>query len=137
MRTPRDEMNRIERRYADEVIRPLCMAGQVVWWGFQPIKLQLGKACYYEPDFLLQMADLSLECHEIKDTWREKRKGKTASTRVGWEEDARVKIKAAASRYPFLRFIAMAHRKEIGVSKWDEEEIHPDGVVYVPTGVQA
>lgn len=112
-------MNGPERRYLDEVLRPRELARELLWWSFEPWKLQIGKRCTYAPDFVVVASDGTIECHEVKATWR--------SGKAGWMEDARVKIKAAASRYPFLRFVAAAERRSGGRSEWTFEEIHSDG----------
>lgn len=128
------EMNNTERAYADGVIGPLWMAREIAWWAFQPWKLQIGAACYYEPDFVVVNADAAIECVEVKKVYQPSKaqRAKGQGEYVGWEDDARVKIKAAASRYPFFRFTAAA----LGPRGWQFEEIQSDGAqpVEVETG---
>jgi hypothetical protein len=96
------KMNRTEAAYA-EYLEALKHAGKVLWFKFEGIKLRLADDTFYTPDFPVMLADGTIEMHETKGFWLDK---------------ARVKIKVAASIYPF-RFIAVKRRKGGG---WDEEE---------------
>jgi hypothetical protein len=100
-RVPQGEMNRTESAYAEH-LRNEEHAGRVIWWKFEAIKLRLADATFYTPDFLVLPSDSCLEVHEVKGFWR---------------DDARVKIKVAASLFPF-RFIAIT-RKNGG---WERED---------------
>ena len=88
------EMNRTEAKYAAELELQRA-AGTVAWWKFEGVKLRLADATFYTPDFNVMLADGTLEMHEIKGFW---------------QDDARVKIKVAASLYPF-RFVALTHKR--------------------------
>jgi len=94
------EMNKTEKAYAAhlEVRR---RAGEVEWYAFDAVKLRLAANTFYTPDFFVMLADGSLEIHEVKGYW---------------EDDARVKIKVAASLHPF-KFIAVTQRKGL----WEVE----------------
>ena len=99
-------LNRVEARYQAHLeVRRL--AGEVAgyWFAEQPggIKLRIGGACFWSPDFLVQLADGTLELHEVKGHW---------------EDDARVKIKAVAAITP-MRVIAVTWSKSAG---WITEE---------------
>jgi hypothetical protein len=100
-RLPTGTMNKTEQAYADH-LRLEERAGRVIWWKFEPLKLRLADACFYEPDFLVLPSDGVLEVHEVKGFWR---------------DDARVKIKVAASLFP-IRFIAVTRTKGGG---WERE----------------
>jgi hypothetical protein len=93
-------MNKLERDYAG-YLEGLKIAGRVIWYEFDAVKLRLAHATFYTPDFLVMFADDTLEVHEVKGHW---------------EDDARVKIKVAADKFPF-RFKAI--KKERG--QWAEE----------------
>lgn len=83
-------MNKLERRYSQQLeLRRL--AGEIVWWGYEAIKLRLAERTYFTPDFVLQPPIGRLEIHETKGFWR---------------EDARLKMKAAAELFPF-RFVGV------------------------------
>jgi hypothetical protein len=66
--------------------------GLILEYAYEPIKLRLAKRTYYTPDFAVIRKDRVIELHEIKGHW---------------EDDARVKIKVAAEKYPWLMFIAL------------------------------
>ena len=87
-------MNRSEAKYAAELELQRA-AGTIVWWKFEGVKLRLADATFYTPDFNVMLADGTMEMHEIKGYW---------------QDDARVKIKVAASLYPF-RFIALTAKR--------------------------
>jgi hypothetical protein len=94
-------MNRTEAAYAQR-LELQRQAGEVVWFKFEGIKLRLADATFYTPDFAVMLADGTLEMHEVKGFW---------------EDDARVKVKVAASLYPF-RFIAIQHKRGV----WQVED---------------
>jgi len=89
-RLPPGQMNRTEAAYA-AFLDTLMACKDVLWWKFEGVKLRLADKTFYEPDFLVLRADGSLEVHECKGFWT---------------DDARVKIKVAASIYP-MQFIAV------------------------------
>lgn len=100
-RLPTGKMNKTEAAYAQH-LELLKHAGEVLWYKFEAIKLRLADNTFYTPDFLVLMSDGYMQVHETKGFWR---------------DDARVKIKVAASLYPF-RFIAV---KKKG-SGWERED---------------
>lgn len=79
------EMNKTEAAYAGE-LRFRELAGEILWWKFEAIKLRLAANTFYSVDFFVMLADGTLEAHEVKGHW---------------EDDARVKIKCAAALFPF------------------------------------
>ena len=89
------QMNKTEERYARH-LDSLKLAGEVLWWKFEGIKLRLAEATFYTPDFAVIVDSHVMELHEVKGYW---------------QDDAKVKIKMAASMYPF-RFIAVTHSKK-------------------------
>lgn len=89
-RLPAGHMNRTEAAYA-AFLDTLILCKDVLWWKFEAAKLRLADNTFYSPDFLVLRADGAIECHEVKGHW---------------EDDARVKIKVAASIYP-MQFIAV------------------------------
>ncbi len=100
-RLPRNKMNNTEVDYAS-YLEQQRMAGEILWWRYEGIKLKLADNTFLTPDFFVMTKLRSLEVHETKGFWR---------------DDARVKIKVAASIYPF-RFIAV--KKKGG--GWEREE---------------
>lgn len=92
------QMNRMEADYAG-YLEGLKRAGTVLWYAFDAVKLRLAQKTFYEPDFLVLMADLVFEIHEVKGHW---------------EDDARVKIKVAAEKFP-IRFVAVTRERGLWV----------------------
>lgn len=101
-RLPTGTMNKTEAAY-DAHLQNLRHAAEVLWHKFEAVKLRLADATFYTPDFAVLPASGVLEMHEVKGFMR---------------EDANVKIKVAASIYPF-KFIVVRKRKQGG---WDREE---------------
>lgn len=88
-------MNKLEAAYSLQ-LRARQIAGEVLWFKYEAVKLRLAEKTFYTPDFAVMLDNGELEMHECK----------------GWmEEDANVKIKVAASMYPF-RFIRCMHRNK-------------------------
>lgn len=100
-------MNRLEAEYA-AYLRGLQHAGEVLWWAFEPIKLKLARLTTYTPDFVVMTKDGLLECHETKGT----SKGKPFVM-----DDAAVKVKVAAEKFPFKFRIVWWVRNEGWKSK--------------------
>lgn len=80
------EMNKTEKRYS-VMLEARRFDGEILWWCFEGMKFKLAKATYYTPDFVIMTATGQIEIHEIKSYW---------------EDDARVKIKVAADKFPFV-----------------------------------
>ncbi len=88
-RLPIGKMNKTEAAY-DRHLQHRHESGEILWHKFEGIKLRLADNTFYTCDFAVLPAGGVLEMHEVKGFW---------------QDDARVKIKVAASIYPF-RFIA-------------------------------
>ncbi|MCK1718883.1 DUF1064 domain-containing protein [Bradyrhizobium sp. 141] len=88
-------MNKTEAKY-DSHLWDLRRTGDVLWHKFEGVKLRLADNTFYTPDFAVMLADGTMEMHETKGFW---------------EDDARVKIKVAASLYPF-RFLGLKPRAQ-------------------------
>jgi hypothetical protein len=88
------EMNKTEALYAVH-LDVQKVAGEVLWWKFEGIKLRLADNTFLTVDFAVLPADGILSMDEIKGHWM---------------DDARVKMKVAASLYPF-RFRALKPKK--------------------------
>jgi hypothetical protein len=97
-------MNKTEAAYAVD-LRDAQSLGDIQWYLFEGIKLRLADATFYTPDFVVMASDNVLECHEVKGFWT---------------DDARVKIKVAAERFPF-RFKAIKARAKRDGGGWSEE----------------
>jgi hypothetical protein len=92
----REKMNKTEASYADHLfVRQV--AGEILDFGYQRMKLRLASLTFYEPDFDVQLANGEVEFHEVKGFW---------------DDDARVKVKVAASLYPF-RFVGVTRDRHL------------------------
>lgn len=99
------QMNKTEAAYAQH-LETRKAAGEILWYRFEGVKLRLADNTFYSPDFVVMLADGTLECHEVKGFW---------------QDDARVKIKVAADQYP-MRFVAVKVRAKKNGGGWDVEE---------------
>jgi hypothetical protein len=99
------EMNKTEAKY-DSYLWDLRRTGDVLWHKFEGVKLRLADNTFYTPDFAVMLADGTMEMHETKGFW---------------EDDARVKIKVAASLYPF-RFKGLKPLAAKRGGGWEVEE---------------
>ena len=102
-------MNNLERRFQDD-LKMRQYAGEVVWFDFEPLRFKLAtfmqngapRTIWYTPDFVaLTKLEGELICYEVKGFWR---------------EASRVRIKLAASHYPF-EFVAVT--REHGEWKYE------------------
>jgi hypothetical protein len=83
-------MNGLEKRYAALLDHKMAV-GEILDYWFEAMNLRLAPNCFYKIDFLVLTKDMALEVHETKGMWT---------------DDALVKIKVAAEKFPF-RFIAL------------------------------
>lgn len=97
-------MNKSEQAYAAHLTAKQA-AGLIQWFEFEAVKLRLADNTFYTPDFAVVAADGVMEMHETKGFW---------------EDDARVKIKVAASLFPF-RFKAFKARSKKNGGGWEVE----------------
>lgn len=103
-RLPGGEMNKTEAAYARH-LEALKFSGEVLDFWFEEMKFKVGaSACWYTPDFVVQMKSGVLEIHEIKGHF---------------QEDALVKTKAVALRYPY-RVISI----KMAGGKWEIREFN-------------
>ena len=105
----RSKANRTEARWAHN-LEMRKLAGELVWVGFEPIRLRLGADCFYTPDFAW-IDDAGLfGFDEVKGGG-------------GWvHEDGRIKWKWAAEQYPFFAFRGCVYGKD---KRWRIEEYDP------------
>lgn len=100
-RLKQGEMNKTEAAYAN-LLETKKRIGEVVWYEFEPMNLRIADKCFYSVDFLVMLSNGQLECHEVKGYWT---------------DDALVKIKAAAEKFPF-RFVS----KRLVKGEWETRE---------------
>lgn len=96
------QMNGWEKSYALHLEERKAI-GEILWFEFDSIKFRLAEKTFYTPDFLVMNAKEELEIHEVKGHW---------------EDDARVKIKVAADKFP-MKFVGVTIDKLKG---WVYEE---------------
>jgi len=99
------QRNKTESAY-EKYLEERRIAGEVVWYKFEGIKVRLADSTFYTPDFAVMLANGQIELHEVKGFW---------------QDDARVKIKVAADMYPF-RFIAIKAKAKKHGGGWEIEE---------------
>lgn len=103
-RLPAGVMNKTEAAY-DAHLWLKRHAGTVLWHKFEAIKLRLADNTFYTCDFAVLPDTGVLEMHEVKGFW---------------QDDAKVKIKVAASIYPFVFKAVKAVAKKHG-GGWELE----------------
>jgi len=89
------EKNATEQRYEDEVLRPGLIAGDLLWYRFEGIKLRLADNTFLTVDYAVLPANGVLTMVDVK--------GSAAIV----QEDARVKMRVAAEQYPFAFQLAI------------------------------
>jgi hypothetical protein len=99
----RGEMNKLESRFAQEVLILEQAVGQIKDYKYEAIKLKLANGSWYTPDFDVYMPDGMLVFYEIKGHWR---------------EAARVRIKVAADQ--FRQHLFIAAQRVNGVWQYEE-----------------
>ncbi|MGJ8518040.1 DUF1064 domain-containing protein [Carnimonas bestiolae] len=107
-RLPAGTMNKTEAAYAVE-LEARKQAGEIAWYAFEGVKLKLAKLTTYSPDFAVMRSDGLLEMHEVKGFYR---------------DDAKVKVKVAAEKFPF-RFLLIRKQAKKRGGGWDIEEVTP------------
>ena len=96
------DLNKLELEY-EKYLWGLMLGKQIEKFWVKPMNLWLApNKCFYRPDFMVQMPDGTLQIHETKGHW---------------EDDALVKIKVAASLYPF-KFVAIQKIKGLWSERW-------------------
>jgi len=89
------EMNKTEVAYKYH-LEALKSVGDIEWYVFESVTVKLANNTRYTPDFCVMRKGGQLEMHEVKGFWR---------------DDARVKIKVAADKFPFV-FVAVKKRSK-------------------------
>lgn len=92
-RLKRGVMNKTEAAYQAH-LEARKQAGEVVWYAFEAYTFKLADNTRYTPDFAVMLASGVMEFHEVK------------GAKAIFEDDAKVKIKVAADRFPH-QFIAV------------------------------
>lgn len=91
-------MNKTERAYSEH-LEAEKSAGRILWYVFEGIKLRLADKTFLTVDFAVMRPDGLIELHEVKGFM---------------EDDAAVKLKVAASLYPFKIIVVKQQAKKNG-----------------------
>ena len=108
-RLPSGTMNKTEERFLHEYVEPWFAVREIVWWCFEGFKLRIAPATFIEIDFAIMRKDGSFELVDVK--------GSPAII----QDDAHVKMKVAASIFPFRFFYAWPRPKKEG--GWHFEQV--------------
>ena len=103
------QMNKTEAAYA-AYLDLLKRAGELLWFEFEAIKLKLADNTFLTIDFAVMRADGVIELHDVK------------GARAIVTDDAKVKMKVAAEKFPFVFKLAFPKGTR-GSLGWDVEEI--------------
>lgn len=95
------QMNKTEAAY-DEHLDGLKHHGEILWYAFEAITLKLAHDCRLTVDFVVLAADGTLEMHDCK-----------GSPHI-FTDDAKVKMRVAASKFPFVFKVAFPIPKRDG-----------------------
>jgi hypothetical protein len=86
----RDTMNKTEAAHASD-LELRKRAGEIQDYRWQPLRLKLAPDCTFEPDFMVLLADGTVEFHEVKGGFI--------------TDDGMVKVRVAAQQFPWFRFL--------------------------------
>lgn len=107
-RLPAGTMNGTEKAYAAH-LELLKASGDIKYWKFEPASFKLARLTTYKPDFLIVRKDDMAIFDEVKGFMT---------------DDANVKIKIAASMFPFQFRIVRKAGKAGGM--WSIQNVGPD-----------
>lgn len=93
------EMNGLEKEYAQR-LEFLKQTGAVKHFEFESVKLNLGNRCWYTPDFFVINSNQEIEFHETKGFMT---------------DDALVKLKACAAKFPFRFYLVKKEKSKLVV----------------------
>lgn len=98
-------MNGTERRYADDFLVPMLLAGEIAGWMFEGLSFKLADGARYKPDFAVWYPDGRLENIEIK-----------GGSRKGYEASM-VRVKVARERHPWTTFQVVQWKDGVWIEK--------------------
>lgn len=104
-RLKQGELNPCESKYQRH-LELRKQAGEVLWYKFEAITFKLAERTTYRPDFMVMLADGSLETHEVK------------GAKAIFMDDAKVKVKVFAEQFP-IRMLVVYPTKN---NQWIIEE---------------
>lgn len=102
--------NKTETRFENEYLKPMLMAKEIESYAFEALTLKLANGCRYTPDWMTKPTDAKpITFYEIK-------------ARNMIYDDAIVKLKVAADRFPYFYFYLCAYDAK---TKWTIQRIFP------------
>ena len=101
------EMNGLERAYAQRLDLQKA-AGVIVEYWFEQMTFKLAADCRYTPDFVVMLPTGELQAHECKGFMT---------------DDAGVKLKVFASKFPFDVFVCKKAAKKHGLGEWEITQV--------------
>jgi hypothetical protein len=109
-------MNSWEQEYAME-LESRKRAGEILWWGFESIKLRLADATFYTPDFA---AWLWVPGYGLGTEWVAKElRMHFVEVKGHLRDDAAVKFKVAAAQFPFAIFSMLRKKRARDGGGWE------------------
>lgn len=103
------QMNKTEATYSSR-LEEMRLAGLILWWKFEGVKLRLADNTFLTMDFGVVNADGLFELHDVKGSM------------AIFSDDAKVKVKVAAEMYPFVFKIVVPRAKKNG-GGWEVVEL--------------
>lgn len=100
------QMNKSEARFAQH-LESEKQAGRILWWSFEGMKFKLAAATFLTPDFAVLAANGHLQMFDVK------------GARAIYTDDARVKMKVCADKFPLAFFVAFPQKG----GGWEIEEV--------------
>ena len=107
-RLKQGQMNKTETAYSQR-LELMLRAGEILWFSFEGVKLRIADNCFLTVDFAVMTKTGLLEMHDVK-----------GSVHV-FSDDAKVKMKVAAGKFPFVFKVVYPVGKKLG--GWNVEEI--------------
>ena len=98
----KSKLNKGEAQYA-QVLEAEKRAGRITDYRFEAVKLRLADNTHLTMDFLVIDCDGFVQLHDVKALW--------SHGKVGVQEDANIKMKVAASQYPYFQFLTVWKEK--------------------------
>ncbi len=108
------KMNSTEAAY-EQVLRARKQTGQILNYEFEPLSLVISRppesqAVRWTPDFMVLNADMTIDMVDVKGTRPD-------------EQAQRAKIKTAAEKYWYFRFVVARKQRKKDGGGWKHEEI--------------
>lgn len=119
---PDDGLNKLERDFKDRALEPALVRGDLAGYAREPVRFRIGGGCYFVPDYVVSERPGEhgvvprITVVEVKGGF--------------FRDDAKVKIKVAADKYPFLglRWLIVFRLGSCGRGDWDVHEVDRRGI---------